>query len=169
MRQIFQNRCRNFPENGKMRGPELCLNWSCGSIVQQNVLIAQFIYLITVNSHGKPPRLSEISEKKLEHIGKVIFDIPFMIESHAESMKKSWELFRIYTSYEISQSSPISQIMGWLAVQVKNTKKKKKKSILVHHTFESRLSIKNFDFANEFNRFKGPIFYLVFFVLWDAS
>ena len=64
------------------------------------------------------PRPSEISEKKLEHIGKVIFDIPFMIESHAESMKKSWELFRIYTSYEISQSSPISQIMAGLAVLV---------------------------------------------------
>ena len=27
--------------------------------------------------------------KKLEHIGKVIFDIPFMIRSHAESMKKN--------------------------------------------------------------------------------
>ena len=26
--------------------------------------------------------------KKLEHIGKVIFDIPFMTQSHAESMKK---------------------------------------------------------------------------------
>ncbi len=26
--------------------------------------------------------------EKLEHIGKVIFDIPFMIQSHAESMKK---------------------------------------------------------------------------------
>ena len=34
------------------------------------------------------PRLSEISEKKLEHIGKIIFDIPFMIQSHAESVKK---------------------------------------------------------------------------------
>ena len=54
----------------------------------------------------------------MEHIGKVIFDIPFMIESHAESMKKSWELFRIYTSYEISQSSPISQIMAGLDVSV---------------------------------------------------
>ena len=29
------------------------------------------------------PRLSEISD-----LGKVIFDIPFMIQSHAESMKK---------------------------------------------------------------------------------
>ena len=42
---------------------------------------------------------------------------------------------------------------------------KKKKSILVHYTFESRLSIKNFDFANEFNRFKGPIFLSSFFRL----
>ena len=36
-----------------------------------------------------PPRPSEISEKKLEHIGKVIFDIPFMMRRHAESMKKN--------------------------------------------------------------------------------
>ena len=35
-----------------------------------------------------PPRPSEISEKKMEHIGKVIFDIPFKIQSHAESMMK---------------------------------------------------------------------------------
>ena len=35
-----------------------------------------------------PPRPSEISREKLEHIGKVIFDIPFMIQSHAKSMKK---------------------------------------------------------------------------------
>ena len=100
MRKIFQNRCRNFPKNGNMRGPEFSPRQaSFGSLVQQNVLIAQFIYLITINSRGKPPTLSEISAKKLEHIGKVIFDIPFMIESHAESMKKSWELFRIYTNY----------------------------------------------------------------------
>ena len=35
-----------------------------------------------------PPRPSEISEKKLEHIGKAIFDILFMMQSHAESMRK---------------------------------------------------------------------------------
>ena len=35
------------------------------------------------------PKLSEISEKKCEHIGKVIFDIPLMIGSYAESMKKN--------------------------------------------------------------------------------
>ena len=42
--------------------------------------------------------------KKMEHIGKDIFDIPFMIESHAENNKKSWEPFRIYqlTSTAIS-------------------------------------------------------------------
>ena len=33
------------------------------------------------------PSLSEISEK-LEHVGKVIFDIPSMIQSYAENMKK---------------------------------------------------------------------------------
>jgi hypothetical protein len=31
---------------------------------------------------------SEINEKKMEHKGKAIFDIPFMIQSLAESMKK---------------------------------------------------------------------------------
>ena len=36
-----------------------------------------------------PPRPSEISEKKVStYLGKAIFDIPFMIQSHAESMKK---------------------------------------------------------------------------------
>ena len=35
-----------------------------------------------------PPRLSEISEKKLKHKGEAIFDTPFMIQSHAESTKK---------------------------------------------------------------------------------
>ena len=25
MRQIFQNKCRNFPENGSMQGPEFSL------------------------------------------------------------------------------------------------------------------------------------------------
>ena len=35
------------------------------------------------------PRPSEISEKNWStQVGKVIFDIPFMIQSHAESMKK---------------------------------------------------------------------------------
>ena len=36
------------------------------------------------------PRPSEISNKweKCEHIGEAMFDIPFMIQSHAESMKK---------------------------------------------------------------------------------
>ena len=38
--------------------------------------------------HCTLSRPSEISEKKLEHIGKVIFDIPFMIQSYTESMKK---------------------------------------------------------------------------------
>ena len=37
---------------------------------------------------GTPPRPSEISEKKLEHVGEAIFDVPFIIQSHAESMKK---------------------------------------------------------------------------------
>ena len=32
-----------------------------------------------------PPRPSEISEIKLEHIWEVIFEIPFTIQSHAES------------------------------------------------------------------------------------
>ena len=32
-----------------------------------------------------PPRQPEISEKKLEHIDKVIFDIPSMKQSHSES------------------------------------------------------------------------------------
>ena len=41
---------------------------------------------------GTLPRLSEISEKKLEHIGKVIFDMPFMIQSHAESMKNKKDM-----------------------------------------------------------------------------
>ena len=35
-----------------------------------------------------PLRMSEISEKKLEHKEKAIFDSPFMIQSHAESMMK---------------------------------------------------------------------------------
>ena len=36
------------------------------------------------------PRLSEISEKIWStYLGKVIFDIPFLIQSHAESMKKN--------------------------------------------------------------------------------
>ena len=35
-----------------------------------------------------PPRPSEICEQKLEHIGEAIFDIPFMVQSHAESIKK---------------------------------------------------------------------------------
>ena len=35
-----------------------------------------------------PPRQSEINEKKLEHVGKAIFEVPFMIQSYAESMKK---------------------------------------------------------------------------------
>ena len=39
------------------------------------------------------PRPSEISEKNWS---KVIVDIAFMSQSHAESMKKSWEPFRIY-------------------------------------------------------------------------
>ena len=51
MRQIFQNRCRNFPKNGKMEGPEFCLSLgSPGSQEQQYVLIAEFIYLVTVGS-----------------------------------------------------------------------------------------------------------------------
>ena len=53
MRQIFQNRYRNFPENGNIRGPEFfSLNHSLFlSGLQQNLLIAEFIYLVTVGSH----------------------------------------------------------------------------------------------------------------------
>ena len=55
MRKIFQNRCRNFPKNGNILGPEFSPRQaSFGSLVQQNVLIAQFIYLVTVGSHHLP-------------------------------------------------------------------------------------------------------------------
>ena len=33
--------------------------------------------------------------EKMEGQGETIFDTPFMIQSHAESMKKDWEVFRI--------------------------------------------------------------------------
>ena len=39
-------------------------------------------------SNSTPTRPSEISEKKLELKGKVIFDILFTIQSHVESMNK---------------------------------------------------------------------------------
>ena len=42
------------------------------------------IFFILYSHNYTPPIPSEICE----HIGKVIFDIPFMIQSHAESMKK---------------------------------------------------------------------------------
>ena len=54
MRQIFQNKCRNFPENGNKQGPEFSpLPSSSGSSKQQeqqNVLIAKCIYLVTVHT-----------------------------------------------------------------------------------------------------------------------
>ena len=46
-----------------------------------------YIYCTRCDScAATPPRPSEISEKKID--GEAIFDIPFMIQSHAESMKK---------------------------------------------------------------------------------
>ena len=63
------------------------------------------------------PRPSEISEK-LEHIDKVIFDIPFMTLSHAESLKKIlgavWEL----PAKKHSQSSQTWVEMGWIGCAI---------------------------------------------------
>ena len=59
--------------------------------------------------------------EKLEHIGKVIFDIPFTIQSHAESMKKSWEPLRIY---QLTKGQLISKCPFGVLVQTKIPTKK---------------------------------------------
>ena len=67
-------------------------------IYQENVILTTINILFQsqhLNFRVTLTRLSEISEK-MEHICKVIFDSAFTIQSHAESMKKSWEPFRIY-------------------------------------------------------------------------
>ena len=58
-----------------------------------------------------PPRPSEISE----HIGKAIFDIPFVIRGHAENIKKSLVPFRIYQQTSTANSAIIYAIgLDWL-------------------------------------------------------
>ena len=51
----------------------------------------------------------------MEHIGKVIFDIPFMIQSHAESIKKSWEPFKIY---QLANPAIINNYVNWAGLAV---------------------------------------------------
>ena len=50
-----------------------------------NVLRCKHVFIKEI---GTPPRPSEISEKNWEHNGEAIFDIPFMIQIHVESIKK---------------------------------------------------------------------------------
>ena len=55
----------------------------------------------------------------MEHIGKVIFDIPFMIQSHAESMKKIMEakdLTKGQIILEVSSNSPKKQTNDFIVV-----------------------------------------------------
>ena len=56
--------------------------------------------------------------EKCEHIGKAIFDITFMIQSHAESMKKIIGALRDLQANLLSQTSPIPQIMAEFTVLV---------------------------------------------------
>ena len=51
----------------------------------ENVLRCKHVFMKEI---GTPPRPSEISEKNWEHNGEAIFDIPFMIQIHVESIKK---------------------------------------------------------------------------------
>ena len=49
----------------------------------------------------------------MEYIGKFILNIPFMIQIHAESMKKSWEPFRIY---QITNTANSAILSAWICI-----------------------------------------------------
>ena len=64
--------------------------------MSRHCTLIRFMYLFRKNVPNHVKLQVRNKWEKLEHIGKVIFDIQFMIKSHAESMKKIREPFRIY-------------------------------------------------------------------------
>ena len=66
-----------------------------------------------------PPRLSEISKKNWRAKVKLFFDTPFMIQIHAESMKKILGAFWIYQLTSADNPANFTQLWSdwlcWLA------------------------------------------------------